>query len=72
MNCPYCQSQQTVVYDTRLFDEGAKIRRRRKCLACSRRFSTIELPVERMSAWREVGTNAIVGAVSMEPKGGTP
>lgn len=39
MECPYCQSDSTVL-DSRTTTEG--IRRRRKCGKCSRRFTTYE------------------------------
>ncbi len=40
MNCPFCEADNTRVTDSRP-DEGA-IRRRRECLACGQRFTTIE------------------------------
>lgn len=42
MRCPWCSSLEDKVVDSRLADEGAAIRRRRECLACSRRFTTFE------------------------------
>lgn len=42
MRCPYCQQQDTDVLDTRKLNEGDTIRRRRKCRACERRFTTYE------------------------------
>ncbi|MEO1615329.1 MAG: transcriptional regulator NrdR [Planctomycetota bacterium] len=42
MRCPYCQSDQDRVLDTRTTDGGFLIRRRRTCLACNRRFGTVE------------------------------
>ncbi|HZG68906.1 MAG TPA: transcriptional regulator NrdR, partial [Herpetosiphonaceae bacterium] len=42
MRCPYCQAHDTQVLDTRKLDNGAKIRRRRRCEACDHRFSTLE------------------------------
>lgn len=42
MRCPWCQSLDDKVVDSRLADEGGAIRRRRECLACSRRFTTYE------------------------------
>lgn len=42
MRCPKCSFQDTKVLDTRAGKNGASIRRRRECLACSHRFSTIE------------------------------
>lgn len=40
MNCPFCQHPDTRVTDSRPDSDG--IRRRRECLACGQRFSTIE------------------------------
>lgn len=42
MRCPYCQANDTQVLDTRKLDQGASIRRRRRCEQCGRRFTTIE------------------------------
>jgi len=44
MKCPYCQSLSTKVIDTRRDSQG-NIKRRRECLDCERRFSTVERPV---------------------------
>lgn len=42
MRCPACASLDDKVVDSRLSEDGAAIRRRRECLACSRRFTTYE------------------------------
>ena len=42
MKCPFCQHADTQVIDSRASDEGATIRRRRKCPACEKRFTTYE------------------------------
>ncbi|MBT3271066.1 transcriptional repressor NrdR [Candidatus Poribacteria bacterium] len=42
MLCPYCRSRQTRVVDKRDAQDGAVIRRRRKCLDCDQRFTTYE------------------------------
>lgn len=42
MKCPYCGSIDTRVIDSRPADDGASIRRRRCCDACSKRFTTYE------------------------------
>ncbi|MDW7668726.1 MAG: transcriptional regulator NrdR [Bacillota bacterium] len=42
MNCPFCEYHETKVIDTRPTDEGQKIRRRRECLSCKKRFTTYE------------------------------
>ncbi len=42
MNCPFCKTQETKVIDSRLVSDGAKVRRRRECIACSERFTTFE------------------------------
>ncbi|HUM36047.1 MAG TPA: transcriptional regulator NrdR [Anaerolineae bacterium] len=44
MKCPYCHSLSTKVVDTRQDSQG-NIRRRRECLECERRFSTVERPI---------------------------
>lgn len=42
MRCPFCGAGDTRVIDSRLANEGASIRRRRECAACSERFTTFE------------------------------
>jgi transcriptional repressor NrdR len=42
MHCPFCQSSDTRVIDSRVSEDGATIRRRRECEACGERFSTLE------------------------------
>lgn len=42
MKCPFCSSFDTQVIDSRVSEEGDAIRRRRKCAACDRRFTTYE------------------------------
>lgn len=44
MRCPYCQNDNVKVIDT-THDSHGGIRRRRKCLECSQRFSTYERPI---------------------------
>ena len=42
MRCPYCQSTNTQVKDSRPSEDHAAIRRRRVCSDCSGRFTTFE------------------------------
>jgi transcriptional repressor NrdR len=42
MRCPKCGCQDDKVIDSRSSREGATIRRRRQCIACSFRFTTYE------------------------------
>lgn len=42
MRCPACASEDTQVTETRVSEDGSEIRRRRRCLACGRRFKTAE------------------------------
>tara|TARA_R110001599_G_scaffold64023_3_gene178843 strand:- start:461758 stop:462228 length:471 start_codon:yes stop_codon:yes gene_type:complete len=42
MKCPFCQHEDTQVLDTRVSEEGDSIRRRRRCVACDKRFTTYE------------------------------
>ena len=48
MNCPFCKSDETQVIDSRESDDGESIRRRRKCVSCSKRFTTYETVELRM------------------------
>ena len=43
MRCPFCQNPDTQVIDSRAPEEGYAIRRRRKCPACGKRFTTYEV-----------------------------
>ncbi len=42
MRCPYCESPDTRVIDSRPTEEGHAIRRRRGCEKCGKRFTTYE------------------------------
>ena len=42
MRCPFCGNEDTQVLDTRSNPEASSIRRRRKCPACDKRFTTYE------------------------------
>jgi transcriptional repressor NrdR len=42
MKCPFCAEIDNKVIDSRLSKDASVIRRRRECLACSRRFTTYE------------------------------
>ncbi len=43
MKCPFCAHEESKVIDSRPTDEGERIRRRRECLNCSKRFTTYEI-----------------------------
>lgn len=43
MKCPYCGFEESKVIDSRPTDEGQRIRRRRECLQCTKRFTTYEV-----------------------------
>lgn len=43
MKCPYCGFEESKVIDSRPTDEGERIRRRRECLKCGKRFTTYEV-----------------------------
>lgn len=42
MRCPFCSYGESKVVDSRPTDDGERIRRRRECLRCQRRFTTYE------------------------------
>ncbi len=43
MKCPYCGEVESKVIDSRPADDGERIRRRRECLSCQKRFTTYEI-----------------------------
>ena len=47
MRCPFCNSSDTKVVDSREFVNGNSIKRRRECLECKKRFTTYEKIEER-------------------------
>lgn len=43
MKCPFCGFEDSRVIDSRPTDEGSRIRRRRECTQCGKRFTTYEI-----------------------------
>ena len=43
MKCPFCSFEESKVIDSRPTDEGERIRRRRECMKCGKRFTTYEV-----------------------------
>ncbi len=43
MKCPFCSFEESKVIDSRPTDEGERIRRRRECMSCAKRFTTYEI-----------------------------
>ena len=43
MRCPFCGFEESKVIDSRPTDEGERIRRRRECIKCTKRFTTYEI-----------------------------
>ncbi len=43
MRCPFCGCEESKVIDSRPTDEGERIRRRRECINCEKRFTTYEV-----------------------------
>lgn len=60
MRCPYCHYLESHVLDSRLVEDGTRVRRRRLCEQCNRRFTTYEqvkeipLMVEKKDGRREL------------------
>src|SRR3990167_2335591 len=42
MKCPFCGKDNTQVLESRATDDGTGIRRRRECVKCGKRFTTVE------------------------------
>jgi len=47
MRCPFCGNEETQVKDSRTYDDGQAIRRRRCCPNCDSRFSTLETVIQK-------------------------
>ena len=59
MKCPFCTADDTSVIDSRVSEEGNKVRRRRRCLSCDKRFTTYETIELRLpQVVKEGGTRA--------------
>ena len=59
MKCPFCTADDTSVIDSRVSEEGNKVRRRRRCLDCDKRFTTYETIELRLpQVIKEGGTRA--------------
>lgn len=43
MKCPFCECEESKVIDSRPTDENERIRRRRECVQCGKRFTTYEV-----------------------------
>ena len=43
MKCPFCSFEESKDIDSRPTDEGERIRRRRECMSCGKRFTTYEI-----------------------------
>jgi transcriptional repressor NrdR len=67
VRCPFCQTSDSRVVDSREADGGAAIRRRRSCGVCGRRFTTLEaaalLVVKRSGATEPFSRDKVVSGV---------
>lgn len=43
MKCPFCGNTDSKVIDSRPTEDGQRIRRRRECMSCQKRFTTFEV-----------------------------
>ena len=43
MKCPYCGNESSKVVESRCADDGLRVRRRRECEHCMKRFTTYEI-----------------------------
>lgn len=70
MKCPFCGFEDSKVVESRSTDDGKKIRRRRECLSCLKRFTTYEyveyrplIVVKRDSTREDFDRNKIIGGI---------
>ena len=66
MKCPYCGYEESKVIDSRPTDEGERIRRRRECLKCTKRF-TIKKDKSRETFDRNKLMNGLLRACEKRP-----
>ncbi|MDY5153894.1 transcriptional repressor NrdR [Actinobaculum suis] len=73
MHCPFCRNPDSKVVDTRTTDDGISIRRRRECLKCHRRFTTIEsaslVVIKRSGATEPFSRDKIISGVGRACQG---
>lgn len=73
MHCPFCRNTDTKVLDSRVAEDGSAIRRRRSCVACEQRFTTVELMqltvVKRSGATEAFSRAKVVSGVRKACKG---
>ena len=72
MKCPYCGAEESKVIDSRPTEDNERIRRRRECLSCHMRFTTVPLVVIKKDSSREPFDrqkllNAMVRACAKRP-----
>jgi transcriptional repressor NrdR len=75
VHCPFCRHTDSRVIDSRDYDDGAAIRRRRACPECGRRFTTVEtaaLSVVKRSGATEAFSRAKVVAGVRKACSGRP
>lgn len=72
MKCPFCAHGETQVVDSRVSEEGDTIRRRRRCMACEKRFTTYErieltmpMVVKRNGSRSEFDVNKLRASLSL-------
>ena len=54
MNCPKCNSNNDAVIDSRSSGKGERVYRRRKCISCGARWSTLEISQADMAVFRQL------------------
>lgn len=73
MHCPNCKNTDTKVLDSRVAEDGQSIRRRRHCVRCEKRFTTVELMqltvVKRSGATEPFNRDKAVSGVRKACKG---
>ena len=73
MHCPFCRFPDSRVVDTRTSDDGTVVRRRRECLKCKRRFTTLEtaalVVVKRSGAMEPFSRDKVIDGVRKASSG---
>ena len=66
MRCPFCSHTETQVVETRESDEGDVVRRRRRCQACDKRFTTYERVELSLTVIKKNGTREAFDRTKVE------
>ena len=67
MNCPYCKCTSIIkITDSRHRYDKNDIRRRRECVKCNKRFTTIELIIEDSKSGKQIPVTETIRRINTD------